>query len=79
MISVFDLPLPDDILKWQQGTAGFDSYTDRPSSLSQWLSIVFQCHDEFCYLAVLRGSGIWKLLGTGSCSVGALLLSSFFV
>jgi len=60
MIRVFDLPLPDDMFKWQQGTADIDSYTDRPLSLWQWLSIVFPCHDEFCYLAILRGSGIWK-------------------
>jgi len=72
MVSAVDLLLPVYLLKWQHDTLEFCSYTDSPLSLSQWLSSVFQRHDEFCYLAILRSSGIWKLLETtiihlGSC------------
>jgi len=73
MISAVYLPLPDCLLNWQQSTAEFCSYTDCPLFLSQWLSIVLQCHGEFCYLAILRSSGIWKLLETRSCTFGVLL------
>jgi len=78
MISAVYLPLPDDLLNWQQSTAEFCSYTDSPLFLLQWLAIIFQCHGEFCYLATLCSSGIWKLLETRCCTIGVLLLSSFF-
>jgi len=54
------------------------SYTDSALSLSQRFSAVFQRHDEFCYLAILRSSGTWKLLEAWICSFVVLLLSSFF-
>ena len=39
-ISVFDLPLPVDLLKCEQGSAECCFYTDSSLSSSQWLSIV---------------------------------------
>jgi len=54
------------------------SCTDSALSLSQWLSSVFQRHDEFCYLAILRSSGTWKFLEAWICSFVVLLLSSIF-
>jgi len=78
MISAVYLPLPDDLLNWQQSTAEFCSCTDSRLFLSQWLNIVLQGCGEFCYLATLRSSGIWRMLETRSCTFGVLLLSSFY-
>jgi len=80
MISVVDLPLPVYLLKWQQGTTEFALMldTDSPLYLSQWLSSVFQRHDEFCYLAILCSSGYLQIAKNGNLLICVLAVVFLF-